>query len=125
MAQADEALHVFFIQEPGLRDYALTRFRKAMSNDKSKQFTRRGLFGALLAAALLPLESEARGRRGGGGRRSSGRSSRRSTSSGAGYGASGGYSNGDCACGTGNICTGPRGGRYCMTASGNKNYQRR
>jgi hypothetical protein len=31
---------------------------------------------------------------------------------------------GDCACGSGALCTGPRGGQYCMTASGNKSYKR-
>lgn len=27
-----------------------------------------------------------------------------------------------CACGSGNACVGPRGGKYCMTANGNKQY---
>ena len=50
--------------------------------------TRRGLFTALVAAALVPAVAQARG---GGGRRSSGSSSRRSySSSGSGYGSSGG-----------------------------------
>jgi hypothetical protein len=31
----------------------------------------------------------------------------------------------ECACGTGRICIGPRGGRYCTTPSGNKSYLRR
>lgn len=31
---------------------------------------------------------------------------------------------GDCACGSGALCTGPRGGQYCMTRSGNKSYKR-
>ena len=30
----------------------------------------------------------------------------------------------DCPCGTGTLCTGPRGGQYCMTASGNKSYRK-
>ncbi|WP_416366795.1 hypothetical protein [Pseudomonas sp. UFMG81] len=30
-----------------------------------------------------------------------------------------------CACGSGNYCTGPRGGVYCLTPSGNKSYKRR
>lgn len=30
-----------------------------------------------------------------------------------------------CPCGTGSVCTGPRGGRYCMTSGGNKRYLRR
>lgn len=32
---------------------------------------------------------------------------------------------GACPCSTGNMCIGPRGGRYCLTPSGNKSYQRR
>ncbi|WP_085580107.1 MULTISPECIES: hypothetical protein [unclassified Pseudomonas] len=30
-----------------------------------------------------------------------------------------------CACGTGSFCTGPRGGVYCLTPSGNKSYRRK
>lgn len=30
-----------------------------------------------------------------------------------------------CGCGSGNYCTGPRGGLYCLTPSGNKSYRRR
>jgi hypothetical protein len=33
-----------------------------------------------------------------------------------------GFSGGSCPCGSGRICTGPRGGRYCITAGGNKRY---
>lgn len=29
---------------------------------------------------------------------------------------------GECGCQTGGVCTGPRGGRYCVTEAGNKNY---
>lgn len=32
------------------------------------------------------------------------------------------YSGGSCPCGSGNICIGPRGGRYCITSGGNKRY---
>lgn len=31
----------------------------------------------------------------------------------------------ECPCGTGTLCTGPRGGRFCITASGNKSYKRK
>lgn len=31
---------------------------------------------------------------------------------------------GPCPCGSGRICVGPRGGRYCMTSGGNKRYGR-
>lgn len=30
-----------------------------------------------------------------------------------------------CGCGSGNYCTGPRGGVYCLTPSGKKSYKRR
>ncbi|QBF27379.1 hypothetical protein EXN22_17415 [Pseudomonas tructae] len=30
-----------------------------------------------------------------------------------------------CGCGSGNFCTGPRGGVYCLTPSGKKSYRRR
>lgn len=30
-----------------------------------------------------------------------------------------------CACGSGSFCTGPRGGVYCLTPSGNKSYRRK
>ncbi|MNZ49280.1 hypothetical protein D3C78_670430 [compost metagenome] len=32
---------------------------------------------------------------------------------------------GSCQCGTGAFCTGPRGGVYCLTPSGNKSYKRK
>lgn len=31
-------------------------------------------------------------------------------------------SSGSCPCGSGRICTGPKGGRYCVTSGGNKRY---
>lgn len=37
------------------------------------------------------------------------------------YGARG-TTTGECPCNGGNVCVGPRGGRYCMTSSGNKRY---
>jgi hypothetical protein len=36
-----------------------------------------------------------------------------------------GSSNGDCPCGGGSLCVGPRGGEYCLTPSGNKSYRRK
>ena len=33
--------------------------------------------------------------------------------------------NGECSCRTGAYCTGPRGGRYCMTDGGTKSYLRK
>jgi hypothetical protein len=32
---------------------------------------------------------------------------------------------GSCPCSSGNLCTGPRGGRYCLTPAGNKSYKPR
>lgn len=32
---------------------------------------------------------------------------------------------GKCPCSSGAMCTGPRGGRYCLTPAGNKSYQRK
>lgn len=55
---------------------------------------------------------EARGRSGGGRRSSGGGYS--------GYGAS----TADCPCSGGDVCIGPRGGRYCITSGGNKRYGR-
>lgn len=31
----------------------------------------------------------------------------------------------ECPCGSGKLCTGPRGGQYCLTASGNKSYRKK
>ncbi|MCU1716558.1 hypothetical protein [Pseudomonas sp. 5P_3.1_Bac2] len=31
---------------------------------------------------------------------------------------------GACACGSGTLCTGPRGGQFCITSSGKKSYKR-
>lgn len=36
----------------------------------------------------------------------------------------GSSSNGDCPCGGGTLCVGPRGGEFCMTPSGTKSYRR-
>jgi len=33
-----------------------------------------------------------------------------------------GTTSGECPCNGGNVCVGPRGGRYCITSSGNKRY---
>lgn len=38
-----------------------------------------------------------------------------------GYGARG-TTDGPCPCNGGNVCVGPRGGRYCITSGGNKRY---
>jgi len=32
-------------------------------------------------------------------------------------------SNSECPCSSGKLCTGPRGGKYCLTSTGKKNYQ--
>lgn len=33
-----------------------------------------------------------------------------------------GATSGECPCNGGKVCVGPRGGRYCITSSGNKRY---
>lgn len=33
-----------------------------------------------------------------------------------------GTTTGECPCNGGNVCVGPRGGRYCITSGGNKRY---
>ncbi len=33
-----------------------------------------------------------------------------------------GTTTGECPCNGGRVCVGPRGGRYCITSSGNKRY---
>ncbi|NOW46684.1 putative membrane protein [Novosphingobium sp. SG751A] len=39
-----------------------------------------------------------------------------------GYSSRGESSTGSCPCNGGNVCVGPRGGRYCITSGGNKRY---
>lgn len=75
--------------------------------------TRRGLLAGLIAAALvgMPADAEARAR------------GRRRRARGAAGGASlRGTTSGACPCDGGDVCTGPRGGRYCITSSGRKRY---
>lgn len=36
-----------------------------------------------------------------------------------------GNASSECTCGSGKLCTGPRGGQYCLTASGNKSYRKK
>jgi len=38
------------------------------------------------------------------------------------YGSRAASSNGECPCNGGDVCIGPRGGRYCITNGGNKRY---
>jgi hypothetical protein len=37
----------------------------------------------------------------------------------------GGSAGGECPCGGGTLCVGPRGGEFCMTPSGKKSYRRK
>lgn len=73
-------------------------------------YGRRGLLAALLAAAVvgIPDEAEAKRRR---------RKKRRTSS-----GRERGVTDGPCPCNGGDVCVGPRGGRYCITSGGNKRY---
>jgi hypothetical protein len=82
--------------------------------------TRRGLLAGLAAMVLVGAGDEvaAKGRRGGGG----GGRRRRVRGSGGGYSARGVSDDGSCPCNGGDVCVGPRGGRYCITSSGRKRY---
>lgn len=55
-------------------------------------------------------------------RRSSTARSARSTSRASRRGGSSWGASGSCPCSGGNVCIGPRGGRYCITSGGNKRY---
>lgn len=76
---------------------------------------RRDMLSGLFAALIVGLPSEAEARRG-----RSRRGRRRGLSGGAFY--RGTTNDGDCPCNGGNVCVGPRGGRYCITSSGRKRY---
>lgn len=74
---------------------------------------RRTFFSALIAAVIvLPIE-EADARR---------RTRRRKRSTGLNLYSPRGTTTGECPCNGGNVCVGPRGGRYCITSGGNKRY---
>lgn len=36
-----------------------------------------------------------------------------------------GNNSSECPCGSGTLCTGPRGGQYCVSENGNKSYKRK
>lgn len=78
------------------------------SGDSGAAMTAAGA-GAAAAVAGRSLSPKSRGSR-------SARARRVRGSSG------GGYSDSSCPCSGGNICIGPRGGRYCITSGGNKRY---
>lgn len=72
-----------------------------------------GLLAACLAVPHSPSEAKGRSRR----------SSRRRTRSSAPSSLfERGTTSGECPCNGGKVCVGPRGGRYCITRSGNKRY---
>lgn len=68
-----------------------------------------GLFAAALSATVGDVEARPRRRRRGRGF-SGGIHGRESAD------------DGNCPCNGGKVCTGPRGGRYCITSSGAKRY---
>lgn len=81
---------------------------------------RRAVLLGLLASALIGSADPADARSGG-------KRRRRRRARGL-PGASGGFhdreatSSGECPCNGGKVCTGKRGGRYCITSSGRKRY---
>lgn len=76
---------------------------------------RRALLAGLLASLTLclPEDADARGRR---------RRRRRGAGAIGSGGGQRGTTDGECPCNGGKVCVGPRGGRYCITSSGNKRY---
>lgn len=72
-----------------------------------------GLFAACLGVVSEPAEAKGRSRR------SRARRGRSSTPS---FLIERGTTGGECPCNGGKVCVGPRGGRYCITRSGNKRY---
>ena len=84
------------------------------------ELNRRSLLGGLLGLAAMTVtvggEAEAKSHAHSGSRR------RRARGMGGGYSARGVSDDGRCPCNGGNVCVGPRGGRYCITSSGRKRY---
>lgn len=72
---------------------------------------------ALVVASCIPDQADAR-------RRYSHSFGNKRPSRNHGYSAFGvrGVTEGQCPCNGGNVCVGPRGGRYCITSGGNKRY---
>lgn len=77
---------------------------------------RRAFFLGLLATAVIGLPDRAEAKRRRSGRR------RRPRATPAWTGSRGTTNSGQCPCNGGDVCVGPRGGRYCITSSGNKRY---
>lgn len=82
---------------------------------------RRNFIISLLAVATVGLEEPAEARRRKSGRRRS-RSSRALRGHSGSIGSRGISDSGSCPCNGGDVCVGPRGGRYCITSGGNKRY---
>lgn len=80
---------------------------------------RRNFILSLLAVAAVGIDEPAEAKR----RRSSGRRrSRGGRAYSGGSGSRGTTDSGSCPCNGGDVCVGPRGGRYCITSGGNKRY---
>lgn len=79
----------------------------------------------ILLGSVAPDSADARGR--GGRSYRSARSlfakpARRASYPRSYYGSRGTSDSGECPCNGGNVCVGPRGGRYCITSGGKKRY---
>lgn len=83
---------------------------------------RRAFIASLLAVAAVGIHEPVEAKR----RRSSlftrKRSGRRARGYSGGGGARGTTDSGSCPCNGGDVCVGPRGGRFCITSSGRKRY---
>lgn len=78
---------------------------------------------SLMAAAVVGMGLEDDGEAARRSRRRSSRWSRRRSRAGVPAGLyDRGTTDGACPCNGGKVCVGPRGGRYCITISGNKRY---
>ncbi len=77
---------------------------------------RRTLLASLFASAVVCIAPDAEAAR------RKGRKRRRGTGAASTGGGERGTTSGECPCNGGKVCVGPRGGRYCITSSGNKRY---
>lgn len=78
---------------------------------------RRSFITGLTAALIFGLDAEAEAKK-----RKRRRVRRRRTGFSGYTGHRGVADDGKCPCNGGDVCVGPRGGRYCITRSGNKRY---
>ena len=89
-----------------------------MQSEEAKILSRRGLFIGLAALLIVGADSDSEARK----RRRKRGTRRRKSSSFSSFSSQRGTTSGSCPCNGGDVCVGPRGGRYCITSGGNKRY---